>query len=338
MFRSTFGRLALAALLAIVPLDALAAPGSNVQVKSQAGASLRVGLTENGLVYGSEAAGVASTAAMTNGQLLVGQTSAAPLPKTVSGDATLAASGALTVTGSAGAFTSTGLLTSSAGATVSGGTVALNASSGTNAVNIGTGTSTGTVTLGGTGTQAIAVGDGAGVKTVTLGSATTTSSTTIRSGTGDLSIVSTDDLTINGGSAGSVLNFGTNVDGNVIHIGDDDTAADTLTIGSAKDTTTLAGIAVSVGSTGTTSATALKAGSGGITVTSAVNKGTCTLGGESPAVCPAQTTIAGLTCVCSPVGTSAAIAAAGCAASLSSTTLTLTSANGLTNAVNWMCF
>lgn len=37
-----------------------------------------------------------STAAMTNGQILVGQTGAAPLPQTVSGDCTLAASGAVT--------------------------------------------------------------------------------------------------------------------------------------------------------------------------------------------------------------------------------------------------
>src|ERR1700730_2792281 len=37
-----------------------------------------------------------STAAMTNGQLLVGQTSAAPLPKTISGSCTVAASGVLT--------------------------------------------------------------------------------------------------------------------------------------------------------------------------------------------------------------------------------------------------
>src|SRR6185437_9488801 len=43
-----------------------------------------------------------TTAAMTNGQLLVGQTSADPLPKTVSGDATLSAAGALTVTKTSG--------------------------------------------------------------------------------------------------------------------------------------------------------------------------------------------------------------------------------------------
>lgn len=56
-------------------------------------------LTANGIVLGGGAGATpTSTAAMTNGQLLVGQTSAAPLPKTVSGYATMAESGALTVT------------------------------------------------------------------------------------------------------------------------------------------------------------------------------------------------------------------------------------------------
>lgn len=64
---------------------------------------------------------------------------------------------------------------------------------------------------------------------------------------------------------------------------------------------------------------------------------TCTLGGESPSVCPAQTVVASSICTCSNVGTSAAIAAAGCAVSLSSTTLTITSANGATNVVNYTC-
>jgi len=63
----------------------------------------------------------------------------------------------------------------------------------------------------------------------------------------------------------------------------------------------------------------------------------CTLGGESPSVCPAQTVVASSVCTCSNVGTSAAIAAAGCAVSLSSTTLTVTSANGATNVVNYSC-
>lgn len=149
----------------------------------------------------------------------------------------------------------------------SGSTLNFNASSNF-AVNVATGTSTGTVTVGGTGTQTIAVGSGAGAKTVTLGSATGASATTISGGTGDIAITSVDDLTLNGGSAGSLINIGTNVDGNVFHIGDNDTAADTGTIGSALDTWSLAGIAVTVGSTGTSSALTLQSGTGDVTITS----------------------------------------------------------------------
>lgn len=68
-----------------------------------------------------------------------------------------------------------------------------------------------------------------------------------------------------------------------------------------------------------------------------VISGTCTLGGESPSVCPAQTVTASSVCKCSPVGTTAAIAAAGCAVSLSSTTLTITSLNGGTHVINYEC-
>lgn len=64
---------------------------------------------------------------------------------------------------------------------------------------------------------------------------------------------------------------------------------------------------------------------------------TCTLGGQSPSICTA-TVLAGSTCICGPVGASAAIAAGGCAVGLSGTTLTATSANGLTNVVNIHCF
>jgi len=135
-------------------------------------------------------------------------------------------------------------------------------------INLGAGTATGTITLGGTGTQAINIGTGAGIKTVTLGSATTTSATAIDSGTGDMVITSVDDLSILGGSAGSIINIGTNVDGNAINVGTNDTAADTIAVGSAKDTVTIDGIAVDVGSTGTTSALTLQSGTGDITMTS----------------------------------------------------------------------
>lgn len=65
--------------------------------------------------------------------------------------------------------------------------------------------------------------------------------------------------------------------------------------------------------------------------------GTCTLDGASPSVCTATVT-AGTFCVCSPVGTSAAIAGNGCAVSLSSTTLTVTGPNAGNYAVNYHCF
>src|SRR6185503_8407281 len=90
-----------------------------------------------------------------------------------------------------------------------------------------------------------------------------TNTTITANGAGnDISITSPDDITINGGSAGSIINIGTNTDGNVLHIADNDTTADTITIGSAKDTSSLAGIGVTVGSTGTSSALTLQSGTG----------------------------------------------------------------------------
>lgn len=53
--------------------------------------------TAHGLLIGEAALSVVSMAAMTDGQIVVGQSSADPLPKTVGGDATMAASGALTL-------------------------------------------------------------------------------------------------------------------------------------------------------------------------------------------------------------------------------------------------
>ncbi len=56
-------------------------------------------LASNGLVFGGGSGGALSTmTALTNGQLVVGQTGAAPLGKTMSGDAVMAASGAMTIT------------------------------------------------------------------------------------------------------------------------------------------------------------------------------------------------------------------------------------------------
>lgn len=53
--------------------------------------------TANGILLGNGSSALSITAAMTDGQILVGQSSAAPLPKTISGDVTVAASGAVTI-------------------------------------------------------------------------------------------------------------------------------------------------------------------------------------------------------------------------------------------------
>lgn len=53
--------------------------------------------TSNGILYGQGSSAIAATAAMTNGQLLVGQTSTAPLPRTIAGDWTLNAAGTATL-------------------------------------------------------------------------------------------------------------------------------------------------------------------------------------------------------------------------------------------------
>lgn len=63
-----------------------------------AGGTGAISLTAHGILLGEGTSAITPTAVMSNGQLLVGQSASDPLPKTVSGDATLAATGALTVT------------------------------------------------------------------------------------------------------------------------------------------------------------------------------------------------------------------------------------------------
>lgn len=62
-----------------------------------AGGTGQTGLTQHAILLGGTVSAIAETAAMTDGQLLVGQSSAAPLPKTMSGDATVSAAGAITI-------------------------------------------------------------------------------------------------------------------------------------------------------------------------------------------------------------------------------------------------
>ncbi len=63
---------------------------------------------------------------------------------------------------------------------------------------------------------------------------------------------------------------------------------------------------------------------------------TAAFDGASPATATATVTASSV-CTCSMVGTTAAIAAGGCAVSLSSTTLTMTTVNGSTETANYYC-
>jgi hypothetical protein len=65
--------------------------------------------------------------------------------------------------------------------------------------------------------------------------------------------------------------------------------------------------------------------------------GTVALSSGTPSTAT-KTVTSGSTCVCWPVGNTAAIAAGGCAASVSSTTATFTGPNTVTTTVAWFCF
>jgi len=68
----------------------------------------------------------------------------------------------------------------------------------------------------------------------------TTASFTVTS-SDDFTLTATDNITIESNSAGGIIAIGNNNDGNVISIGTDDTAADDIDIGSAKDDLDLEG-------------------------------------------------------------------------------------------------
>jgi len=78
------------------------AVGAHGFVRTAMGAFLRAVFTPFGLVYGDAANGMSSTAALTDGQLVVGQTNGAPKPVSMSGDATMDKDGIVTVSGGGG--------------------------------------------------------------------------------------------------------------------------------------------------------------------------------------------------------------------------------------------
>lgn len=83
-----------------LPID-LTASGVIGPLPVAKGGTGAVTLTSHGVLIGQGTGMVTAVAALTNGQLLVGQTAADPLPKTLSGDATLDETGALTLANTA---------------------------------------------------------------------------------------------------------------------------------------------------------------------------------------------------------------------------------------------
>jgi hypothetical protein len=65
--------------------------------------------------------------------------------------------------------------------------------------------------------------------------------------------------------------------------------------------------------------------------------GSIALSSASPSTATV-TVPSGVSCACWPIGTTAAIAAGGCAANVSATTLTLTGPNTVTTTMRYMCF
>ncbi len=134
-----------------------------------------------------------------------------------------------------------GLLTASAGVTVSSGNVAITA---------------GVLTLNGT-TRIDNSGVGTFVTGTVIGSQTFTTNNIADSGALTIKSATSNALTLDSGTTGTVnlgtsnnaktINIGTGTAGNTIHIGDNDTTADTITLGSAKDSLTLRGTTLTIG-------------------------------------------------------------------------------------------
>lgn len=157
------------------------------------GGTGQTSLTAHGILIGEGTSAINTTAVMTNGQLLVGQTAADPLPKTLSGDATLSAAGAITVANAAityakmqnegassllgnptGSPASPSEITLGSGLAFSGTTLIATGSGGTvTQVNTGTGLTGGPIT--GTGTIALST-------PVTVANGGTNSSTAVTNG------------------------------------------------------------------------------------------------------------------------------------------------------------
>lgn len=118
--------------------SATASAASAVIAQAAAGVNIS-SMTNHGVMTATGTNSGTSTAAMTNGQLLVGQTSTDPLPKTITGDVTITSAGATTLaTGSASNLNSGVLAAARGGAGTVSGIMKANGSGTVSAATAGT--------------------------------------------------------------------------------------------------------------------------------------------------------------------------------------------------------
>ncbi|MEK7105476.1 MAG: hypothetical protein AAB865_02235 [Patescibacteria group bacterium] len=203
-----------------------------------------------------------SAVAITSGTGDITLTSTDDLVTTVTDDASYSATDDVTVAGG------------STGSVVNIGTTAF-----AHVINVATNAIGNTINVATDNTVADTVNVGSALDTIAVSGVgitlTAAASDLNATSTDDMIFTITDDITLNGGSAGSIITLGGNVHGNVINVGTDNTAADTITVGSALDALTLASSAFNVSSAGavsgvtTLSASGLLTGTAGATVSGA---------------------------------------------------------------------
>lgn len=242
---------------------------SNIPIEVSKGGTGASSLTSNGVLVGGGTGAVVALTAASTGQTLMGNTGSNP---------------SFTASPTFG-----GTVTATTGLTVPTGSGSTSLQS--NSISVSTDTTSAVINLG----------TGAASKSVSLGSTNSTSSTTIRSGSGTLSLASTNGtLTVNSGtgtlsvsndSSAASVNFGTGPAVKTVVVGSTNTTSVTTVdcgTGGCNVGTSANAHTTTVGSTTSTSATTVQSGSGALNVTSTngaltVNSGTGTLSVSSDA-------------------------------------------------------
>jgi excisionase family DNA binding protein len=216
------------------------------------------GLTVSGATANINVAGTSSTAIGNSTGTFALISSGGLNVTTIGGLTGVATLDTITTSATALGFAGTGSLTSGSGTNLNitpGTTGVLNLAT-TNTGNVAVGNSTGTFALTSSGGLNVSTGGGlTGVATLDTITTSATALTFAGAGTVDTSGTST-------------LNLGTGTGGKIINIGTDDTTADTIAIGSAKDTTTILGTNLNLNNSG----------GGATNIGTNTNSGTITIG------------------------------------------------------------